>query len=217
VVHYYGQFDPPVDRYLLETFFSESSDPGFFVECGAFDGVYDSSCLIFEERFGWDGVNIEASDFIFPFLQSRRKASMNLNLALSNKSGTALFRHVSDETHGSFLGWGSIEHQRGQLDEIEAEGMVVTEHPVQTSTWRELECVQCRDNVDLFVLDVEGHELAVIEGMSGSRRLPRIMCVEHTQVGLAPLEEKLRPLGYELHSSVHANSFFVLGGSSNGT
>jgi FkbM family methyltransferase len=208
-VRFYGQFDPPVDRYLLETFFAEKSDPGFFVECGAFDGVYDSSCLMFEESLGWKGVNIEASPVIFPMLQERRPNSTNLHLALSSSSGTAVFRHVSDEVHGDFLGWGSLEHQPAQATEIEAGGMKVTEWQVPTCAWRDVEALQSSGAIDLFVLDVEGHELAVLEGMKGSKVLPKVMCVEHGQVGLDRLNESLAALGFDYVSSLHVNSFYV--------
>ena len=208
-VRFYGQFDPPVDQYLFETFFAGKSDPGFFVECGAFDGVFDSSCLMFEESLGWQGVNIEASPVIFPLLQARRPKSTNLHLALSRQSGTAPFRHVSDEVHGDFLGWGSLEHQPLQENEIETRGMTLTEWQVPTCAWRECEVLQSAESIDLFVLDVEGHELAVLDGMKGARVMPRVMCVEHGQVGMDRLNETAVELGFEYWSSLHVNSFYV--------
>ena len=69
--------------------------------------------------------------------------------------------------------------------------------------------MQSAETVDLFVLDVEGHEIAVIEGMSGAKVLPKVMCVEHGQVGLDVLNDKLSTLGFEFASSLHVNSFFV--------
>ena len=211
-MRFYGQFDPPVDRFLFETFFAERQGPGFFVECGAFDGVYDSSCLMFEESLGWEGVNIEASPPIFALLESRRPKSTNLNVALSNRCGTVVFHHVSDETHGDFLGWGSVEHQPCQAEEIQAKGMKITQWQVPACTWRECELLQSKDKIDLLVLDVEGHELAVIDGMEGAKVLPEVICAEHGQVGLERLREKLFQLGYGYHSSLYVNSFFVLNG-----
>lgn len=208
-MRYYGQFDPPVDRYLLETFFAHKREPGFFVECGAFDGVYDSSCLMFEESLAWKGVNFEASPLIFPLLQERRPRSTNLNVALSRGPGTAIFRHVSDELHGDFLGWGSLEHQASQLSAIAAGAMRVSESHVQTCAWRDCEILQSQEQIDLFVLDVEGHELAVIDGMMGAKVLPRVMCVEHGQIGVETLSRKLGELGLDYVSSLHVNSFYV--------
>lgn len=210
-MQFYGQFDPPVDKYLFQTFFAEKETPGCFVECGAFDGVYDSSCLFFEESLGWSGINIEASPLIFPLLQERRPKAVNLNLALSDHWGTATFRHVSDELHGDFLGWGSVEHQSGQLKEIAAGDMVLTEHLVETRRWRDIVPIQTRDRVDLLVLDIEGHELAAIDGMAGATVLPEVICVEHGQVGLKALNDRLAGFGYDYVSSLHVNSFFVLG------
>ena len=208
-MRFYGQFDPPVDKYLYETFFFERNEPGFFVECGAFDGEFESSCKLFEESFGWKGVNIEASPVLFPLLQQRRPDSLNLNMALSDHCGTATFRHVSDAVHGEFLGWGSIDHRPEQEEVIVGESMTVTEHTVRTWTWRNLTELQSQDSIELFVLDVEGHELAVIDGMTDSKVLPGLICVEHTQVEPEILTEALDSLGYRFHSSLHVNSFYL--------
>lgn len=207
-MRYYGQFEPPVDRYIHETFFMDRRDPGFFVECGAFDGELESSCKFFEETLGWTGVNIEASPLLFPLLQERRPDSINLNIALSDRCGTATFHHVSDELHGEFLGWGSIDHRPEQAEAIVSEAMIVTEHTVRTWTWRNLPEVQSQKRIDLFVLDVEGHELSVIDGMSEAKVLPELFCVEHTQVDPEMLGQALDSLGYSFHSSLHVNSFY---------
>ncbi|MEI9889737.1 MAG: FkbM family methyltransferase [Caulobacteraceae bacterium] len=44
-------------------------------------------------------------------------------------------------------------------------------------TWRDFVKQQRIDHVDLFTLDVEGHELAVIEGMKDCAVLPDVLCV----------------------------------------
>ena len=58
---FYGQFDPPVDRFLFERFFAGSKRPGVFIECGAFDGETESSCKFFEESLGWWGTGIRTA------------------------------------------------------------------------------------------------------------------------------------------------------------
>jgi hypothetical protein len=38
---------------------------GFFVECGAYDGVQGSNTLFFETRRNWSGLLIEANERLF--------------------------------------------------------------------------------------------------------------------------------------------------------
>ena len=54
---YFSDQDDGADAYLWRLF--ENDPPGFFVDVGAFDGVYRSASLSFE-RVGWSGICIEA-------------------------------------------------------------------------------------------------------------------------------------------------------------
>ena len=86
---YYGQFDPPVDKFIYENFFAtnEKKNEGFFIECGAGDGVTESSCKFFEESLGWSGINVEAAPPLFKRLIVNRPGSLNINCALSDYIG----------------------------------------------------------------------------------------------------------------------------------
>ena len=64
-------------------------------------------------------------------------------------------------------------------------------------------------HIDLFVLDVEGAELDVIQGMHGSSVLPVHIFIEHEHVGLDLCAEKLSELGYALVWNDWCNSMFI--------
>ena len=63
--------------------------------------------------------------------------------------------------------------------------------------------------IDLFVLDVEGFEIEVIEGMKNSKYLPKIMCVEFPHVGLENLKTVLAELGYDFDIINESNAYFI--------
>ena len=63
-------------------------------------------------------------------------------------------------------------------------------------------------HIDLFVLDVEGHELEAIEGMRNTSIRPDIICVEHINIE-ADLTLIMKELGYRLDRVIHVNSYFV--------
>lgn len=206
--HFYGQFDPPVDQYLFERFFPTLRD-GVSLECGAYDGITESSCYFFEKYRGWHCVNVEASPPIFPQLQRNRPNSTNVHAALSNQAGTARFTHVISPQHGENFGNGSLSHQPGHHADLLRQGCRFVEYQVRTITYPELIAEARISRLDLFVLDIEGHEAPVIESMKQGALLPSVLCVEHGHSGVDRTREILAGLPFRLDSILHANSFFI--------
>lgn len=205
---FHGQFDPPVDRYLFERFFPELRD-GLAIECGAFDGVLESSCLFFEESRGWRTVNVEPSPPVFARLEANRPRAINLRAALSDNAGTARFRHAVSPICGDHFGNGSLTHQPEHLEDLVGRGCHFDEYQVRTLTYGELLAETGVGRPDLLVLDVEGHELQVLEGMRRSTLLPRVLCVEHGHFGVEKMRTALAGLPFRFDSSLHVNSFYV--------
>ncbi|MCS4091843.1 FkbM family methyltransferase [Rhizobium sp. BK176] len=206
---FYGQFDPPVDRFLFERYFPDVNIKGVFVECGAFDGAIDSSCRFFEEAAGWSGYNIEAVPYLFQKLVANRPNSKNLQIALSGESGSTTFRHAVHPSLGQDFGNGSISHSESHIQELIDRNCTFEEFTVETLTWRDFVARENIRHVDLFVLDVEGHELSVLEGMKGTSILPSVMCVEFGHIDLTVLVSAMASLGY--HYDIHswANAYFI--------
>ena len=206
---FYGQFDPPVDKVLYEYYFQNNNTPGFFVECGAYDGVTESSCKFFEETLDWKGINIEPSPLFFQKLELNRPKSINLNLALSDKNIITSFQQVIHPEMGEFFGWGSLCHTSEHKQQLIDEGCTFKTYMVRTITWRNLIKEYRIEHVDLLVLDVEGTEREVIEGMRNSEVLPKILCIEHEHLGVKEVKALLKSLGYKYNFSEKVNSFFT--------
>ncbi|MCF6303463.1 MAG: FkbM family methyltransferase, partial [Devosiaceae bacterium] len=207
---FYGQFNPPVDQFLFETYFKDRKEPGFFIECGAYDGRIDSSCLFFKETLGWKGANIEASRYLYRSLVVNRPGETNVFCALSDKAGTAVFRNAIHPELGRRFGNGSLNHTKEHIKELEDRNCEFEEYEVPTIPFRDLIEQYDIKQVDLFVLDVEGHELAVLKGMKGSSVLPSIICAEHGQLGVEALRGPMEELGYVYDAQSHVNSTWLL-------
>ena len=206
-MRYYGQFNPHVDEILHKRYFPDKRG-GFFVECGAYDGMGDSSCRFFEEFMDWKGLNIEASPRIFALLQKNRPASTNVNLALSNQNGTASFFDVVSP-NGEKSGNGSLIHTAMQKDMIIGlnQGWRFSPVEIKTIVYRDLMANMGIKDVDLLVLDVEGHELQAIEGMKNGP-VPLVMCVEYSFSGQEPISSALAKMGMKLDFCQDVNMFF---------
>ena len=206
---FYGQFDPPVDRFIFQRYFPDRNIGGVFVECGAAGGLIESSCKFFEESMGWQGYNIEPAPPNFKALSENRPYSRNLQIGLSNYDGKATFTHAISPVYGADFGNGSICHTQVHMRDLQEQGCSFAEYEIEVITWRSFIQRENITYVDLFVLDVEGHELSVLEGMQGSAVLPDIMCVEVGHLKLGQVREKLVQLGYVYDISSYVNAYFI--------
>jgi FkbM family methyltransferase len=206
---FYGQFEPQVDRFIFERYFPNVNIQGVFVECGAFDGVTESSCKFFEDTMGWKGFNLEPVPWIYEKLVDNRPDAINLNLALSNQSGSASFKAVNHPVFGYQCTNGSLAHVDEHKQTLIELGCNFKEVHVSLIGWKEFVKEHGVTHVDLFVLDVEGHELTVIDGMKGCDVLPDIMCVEFGHIGIDKVRAEMQTLGYVYDITSNANAFFI--------
>ena len=196
-------------KFLFERYFPEVGIEGVFVECGAFDGLTECSCKFFEETMGWKGFNLEPVPWIYNKLCENRPTSINLNSGLSNKNGEEVFTAVHHPDLGKNFGNGSLSHAKSHLDDLDSRGCTYEEITVNLMTWPEFIESNAILHVDIFVLDVEGHELSVLEGMIGSKILPDVFCIEYGHIGLGKVRQEVEALGYVYDITSNGNAYFV--------
>lgn len=206
---YYGQFDPPVDKFIFQRYFPNKDIKGTSVECGAFDGLTECSCKFFEESMGWQAYNFEPVPWIFEKLCANRPQSKNMNFALSDREGDATFKAVIHPHFGQDCTNGSLQHTQTHSDWLQEIGCTTVDVGVKLTTWRDFVAREKIHHVDLFVLDVEGHELSVLEGMRGAAVLPDIICVEVGHLLFDEVRAALAALGYVYDITSNVNAFFI--------
>jgi len=208
---FYGQFDPPVDRFIYERYFVGRQVPGVAIECGAFDGLTESSCKFFEESLGWACVNVEPYPPAFDRLLANRPLSTNINAALSNSTSSVEFTAVIHPSFGADCNNGSIRHTAQHKQTLDDIGCTYRRYQVAATTYRDLVIAQRLEAVELFVLDVEGHEQDVLDGMHSTppALLPKVFCIEHGHLGVEALKPALHALGYTYDTASFVNSFYV--------
>lgn len=209
--NFYGQ--NLQDKFIFEKYFKNKKF-GLSIERGSFDGLSESSTKFFEENMSWTTINIEAYPKIFQRLNINRPNSINLSIGLSNKKEIKKFNHVIHPFYGENFGNGSLEHVEEHIKELKKQDCIFESFEIQCDTYKNIidDIIENKINkieVDLFVLDVEGYELKVIEGMNKSKYLPKIICVEYPFVGLEELNLKLGDLGYFFDDINYNNAFYI--------
>lgn len=213
-MRFYGQFNPPVDEFIYERYFKKSPcvGKGFFIECGAFDGLTDSSCKFFEEELKWQGINVEPSPPIYDQLIINRPDAINVNAALSNETGWGEFKSVIHPVYGELCTNGSLSHTEDHKDSLEEIGCSFKEYRVPIMKYSDLIKKYHVRRCDLFVLDVEGNELSVIDSMSEKffgRVLPKIFVVEYGHLDKQVIINSVEKLGYKYDTRSYVNLYFV--------
>lgn len=205
---YYGQLE--LDKVLHETFFQNKRD-GFFIECGAYDGLSESTCKFFEETMGWKGLNIEPVPYTFERLIQNRPTTLSENVAISSKKGKATFTNPIHPVLGKHFGCGSLSHSERHMQNVAGCEMDIFE--VETIPFADLYYKHSLPNIDLFVLDIEGHEKDALPSILSipQSALPKVFCIELTIFGDKkddPICQILDPL-YNYHSTSYHNVFFT--------
>lgn len=60
------------DKFIIELF--NKKNGLFFIECGAVDGIRNSTCYALEKNYNWNGICVEANPYNFDKLKKNRKA-----------------------------------------------------------------------------------------------------------------------------------------------
>jgi FkbM family methyltransferase len=183
---------------------------GWLTEAGAVDGVSISCCKFFEEFMGWKGINFEPSSKYYQQLIKKRPKSTNLNMGLSNKTEILIFKDVITPT-GECSGNGSFKHTKEHLDELTYHKIIsFKEYEVKTINYIDLIYKYNIQKIDLFCLDVEGFEIKVLDGMSKSKILPTILCIEYNHLGLRNIIDYVLELniGYKFDFISFNNAYF---------
>lgn len=144
---------------------------GFYVDVGASHPEEDSVTKAFYDR-GWTGINIEPSAQTFALLNSARIYDVNLNVAVSETSGSAIFFDVPNS------GLSSIAPGAG--DFLAGEGFTPDRLSIRTERLETILDQYGAETIHFLKIDVEGAEELVIKGAGLHKHRPWIILVEAT-------------------------------------
>lgn len=186
---------------------------GFFIEAGGFDGRLNSPTWLFES-IGWRGLLVEPMQHLAQQATASRPGSRVVNAALgrSGASGHATLRVYAPE-HQSMNRTDLASHIEGADDggvsrPPAREGQSVQVPLTTLAALLQESETGAPDRVDLLILDVEGSELNVLDGLDLSKNQPRVLVVEDHTAGTAH-PAFLRPFGYIELCRIDFNRIYV--------
>ncbi len=189
----YAQYGEDI---LLSALLNEVTH-GFYVDVGANYESRDSVTKYFYKN-GWSGINIEPIPRLFNDLEKKRKRDINLNIGVSRKRQTLLFREFESHGHSTF----SKEVAEGEP------APALTEYEIQTEPLSDIFKRYKVTTIHFLKIDVEGLEYDVVSSNKWDKYRPYIVCIEsnHVSKDWRPL---LNQAGYKLFIADGLNEYYV--------
>lgn len=196
---YYAQYG---EDEILDKILGKKS--GVCVEVGGFDGVTGSNTYYFE-KLGWRCLVVEPMPDFCRKIREVRSCEV-AEIAASDKAGEAEFivavgvetlsTMEKDDNHFARIRSSSQQEMRkitvktARLDDI------LIEHGITT--------------IDFLTIDVEGHEMSVLAGMSFSAISPRIVILEDNSNGVdARVKHFMKSVGYTRFKRTVCNDWYA--------
>ena len=165
-------------------------EQGFFVEAGAYDG-YEFSVSYLFECSGWSGLLVEPLADRAAQCAERRRSSRVVNAALSRPGGPETASLTRDS-----IEWYSKLAPAGEGGDV-----------VTVTTLDEL-LEGHTGGIDFVVLDLEGHELAALEGFDLARWRPSVLLLENND-DRGSVRRNVEERGYAYFLTFAHNDLFV--------
>ncbi len=178
---------------LLDRCIFPGQDSGFFADVGAHDGLSMSNSYVLESKRDWSGVLIEPNPDVFSKLNGRRKSTC-LNCAVSDKEGEAEFTVLTG--YSQMLSGLTSNYAGEHRDRIARELLSFGgESRVIRVQQRRLQSILDDLGIvdlELLLIDTEGSEMAVLQGIDFSRVRIGIIVVEENYAAEQPGEFLVR-------------------------
>lgn len=206
---FYGQYRQ--DHILNEQFF-KGKRGGVFLDIGADDGVSLSNTYFYEKNLDWTGILFEPNtDMYLEAVKIRKNPVMNL--ALSNKDGIVKYTRIRGYARTLSGITETYDPNYNNPD-----GRINSEIRDMGGSREELEIVALKldtvldmfriKDVDLVSLDVEGHELQILENFDFSKYNLKIFTMENN-FNEQRHRDFMASKGYKFHSKIAIDDTYV--------
>ena len=174
---------------------------GFYLDIGANHPKELSNTAYFYNR-GFTGVNIEANPNLIQSFNELRKKDINLNLGISNQASEMTFYLSSADTLSSF----NLEALKESCEIHGAE--IIGEIRVKTDLLQNIIEKYAKDkNIDFMSVDVEGHDLEVLQSNNWDKYRPDFLIIE-TNINTSNISQFIEKIDYKLVYKNHTNSIY---------
>lgn len=189
------------DKLIYKLF--NKRETGFCIEVGGYDGVTGSTTFFFE-KLGWKCLIVEPMPEFCKKIRRVRTCEL-VQAAASDESGEAVF-HVAEGVETL----STLENDKGHASRVQWEGGQLKEIKVKKLKLDEIISNLNVKEIDFISIDVEGHEMSVLRGLSLQVHQPRIIIIEDNSHGLnREVKKYLAKYGYAKFNITGCNDWYA--------
>ncbi len=169
------------EDYILWEFF-DYIRTGFYIDIGAFDGIYLSNTYSFEKQ-GWEGICVEPHPDYFSLLKKNRPNSKCLNYACVGNRNQINIDFQTEQLGflSSLLNTDEYVNDiksRYKKKGLEFEGLKTIKIPAASLDELLENHLKSKPDIDFITIDVEGTEIEVLKGFNLGKYSPRVIIIE---------------------------------------
>ena len=208
------ELDIKMEEYILDFI---KSKKGFFIECGANDGISQSNTYFLEKKYGWNGLLIEPIPKLFEKCKiTRSNDNYYENCALVDNNYSEKYVEINYCNLMSVLNLQNNNDLSYNIDQHVKSGNRFLEKndelknktiKVPASTLQSILDKYKITEIDIFSLDVEGFESFVIDGIDFNKTKINYLLVECRDFD--NLWNKLYDKGFKSFIKLSSQDFLV--------
>ena len=143
---------------------------GFYVDVGSYHPIERNNTMLLYNK-GWEGINIDISDFSIKLFDQLRSRDINLNLAVSKNEGEIEMYFQKKLSQLSTIKKEQIK--KSFQGEVKIKKIIS-----KTLTSILDETKFANKKIDFLDIDVEGADMDVLESLDFEKYSPELICIE---------------------------------------
>ena len=178
---------------LLINYYFKNKQKGVYLDVGCQHPISNNNTYLLYKK-GWSGINIDLDFKSIKLFNLARSSDININATVSSGEFTKDLFFYHDKSPINTIEKKIADYQSAKVTEVRS---------VETKTLNDILTDNLINKVDYLNIDVEGHEIDVLNGFDINKFSPDIVSVEFLDLAMKKLEFKNNNLKNVLNSSIY--------------
>ena len=178
---------------LLINYYFKNKQKGIYLDVGCQHPISNNNTYLLYKK-GWSGINIDLDLKSIQLFNLARSRDININAAVSSGKFTKDLFFYHDKSAINTIEKKIAAYQSAKVKEVRT---------VVTKTLNDILKDYLVNKVDYLNIDVEGHEIDVLNGFDINKFSPEIISIEFLDLKMKKLEFKNNNLNNVLNSSIY--------------
>lgn len=157
-------------------------DRGLYIDVGCQHPIKNNNTYILNKK-GWKGINIDLDKDNIDLFNISRPNDENINIAISNKISEVELFFYHKKSPINTIDKKTSNYQQAKVTEIKKVNTNTLDNVISKTKYK-------NSKFDFLSVDVEGHELQVLEGFDFNLYSPDVIVVEYLDLTVSKIEVK---------------------------